>query len=125
MCCEGIYFLVIFPFSQVVECVFFSMAKNNCDLLLLHLSLLSILREDVHVRFPVPSGASSRPANYHIVENQMKELKGKREKLLEDLQRERQMLDHAKLAFDRKKQEFVMFLAQSSSYATQVTSDPM
>ncbi|XP_048140849.1 protein DEFECTIVE IN MERISTEM SILENCING 3 isoform X1 [Rhodamnia argentea] len=84
-------------------------------------------REDVPVRFPVPSGASSRPANYRVVENQMRDLKGKREKLLEDLQRERQMLDHAKLAFDRKKQEFVMFLAQSSSYATQVHmgSNPM
>ncbi|KAL3724539.1 hypothetical protein ACJRO7_029676 [Eucalyptus globulus] len=84
-------------------------------------------REDVDVRFPVPSGASSRPANYHEVENQMKDLRWRREKLLEDLQRERQMLDHAKMNFERKKQEFVMFLAQSSSYATQVHlgSNPM
>ncbi|XP_030463894.1 protein DEFECTIVE IN MERISTEM SILENCING 3 isoform X2 [Syzygium oleosum] len=84
-------------------------------------------REDVDVRFAVPSGASSRPANYHETENQMKDLKWKREKLLEDLQRERQMLDHAKLNFERKKQEFVMFLAQSSSYANQVHlgSNPM
>ncbi|KAF8028003.1 hypothetical protein BT93_E0805 [Corymbia citriodora subsp. variegata] len=83
-------------------------------------------REDVDVRFPVPSGASSHPAHYHEVENQIKDLRWKREKLLEDMQRERQVLDHAKLNFNRKKQEFVMFLAQSSSYATQVLeSNPM
>ncbi|KAL3726706.1 hypothetical protein ACJRO7_031582 [Eucalyptus globulus] len=75
-------------------------------------------REDVDVRFPVPSGASSRPTNYREIENRMKDLKWKREKLLEDLRQERQMLDHAKLDFERKKQEFFMFLGQSSSYAT-------
>jgi len=72
----------------------------------------------VDVRFPVPSGASSRPTNYREIENRMKDLKWKREKLLEDLRQERQMLDHAKLDFERKKQEFFMFLGQSSSYAT-------
>ncbi|KAI6706534.1 hypothetical protein NL676_009496 [Syzygium grande] len=99
----------------------FHLAKNNTNLLLLHLSLLSNIREDVDVRFPVPSasGASGLPANYREMENQMEDLKWRREKLLEDLRRERQTMDQAKLSFERKKQEFVVFLAQSSSYVTQ------
>ncbi|XP_056173564.1 uncharacterized protein LOC115690485 isoform X2 [Syzygium oleosum] len=81
-------------------------------------------REDVDVRFPVPSasGASGLPANYHEMENQMEDLKWRREKLLEDLRRERQTMDQAKLSFERKKQEFVVFLAQSSSYVTQINN---
>lgn len=72
------------------------------------------------MRFPVTSGASGLPANFHEMENQMEDLKWKREKLLEDLRREGQMMDQAKLNFERMKQEFVAFLAQSSSYVTQV-----
>ncbi|KAF7851249.1 hypothetical protein BT93_L4257 [Corymbia citriodora subsp. variegata] len=77
-------------------------------------------REDVDVRFPVTSGMPSCPANYRKTENQMKDLEAKREKLLGDLRRERQKMDKAKLDFERKKQEFVVFLAQGSSYVTQI-----
>ena len=38
----------------------------------------------------------------------------------DDIQREQALLNHAKCNFDRKKQEFLKFLAESSSYATQV-----
>ncbi|KAF8015621.1 hypothetical protein BT93_H1210 [Corymbia citriodora subsp. variegata] len=79
-------------------------------------------REDVDVRFPVTSGASGRPTNYDEIGNQTGDLTWKRQKLQADLQRERQMLDHAKLNFERKKQEFLMFLAQSSSYASRVNA---
>lgn len=43
---------------------------------------------------------------------------------MEDLQLERQLMNQAKLNFERKKQEFIMFLAQGCSYATGVLPDP-
>ncbi|PKI66805.1 hypothetical protein CRG98_012811 [Punica granatum] len=86
-------------------------------------------QEDVPVRFSIASG-SKYPVHYYETEKEMKDLKWKREKLLEDVQRERQLLDHAKLHFERKKQEFVKFLAHSSTYAAaqqqvQMGRDPL
>lgn len=78
------------------------------------------LRVKVDVRFPRPSPKSNLPESYVESEKQIKELKWKREKLQEDQKREQILLDQARSSFDRKKEEFVKFLAQSSSYATQV-----
>ncbi|KAK9291388.1 hypothetical protein L1049_019335 [Liquidambar formosana] len=76
-------------------------------------------REDVDVRFPKSSGMSNLPVNYFETENKIRETKWKKERLLEDIQREQALLDHTKFNFGIKKQEFVKFLAESSSYMTQ------
>ncbi|KAJ6411008.1 hypothetical protein OIU84_007708 [Salix udensis] len=77
-------------------------------------------RNNVDVRFPVLSVTSTLPDNYIDTEKQLKEIKWKREKMLEDIKREQALLDAAKQSFERKKEEFVNFLAQSSAYASQM-----
>lgn len=72
------------------------------------------------MKFPKSSGRSSLPQNYFEMERQIKEMKWKKERAVEDMQREQALLDHARFNFDIKKQEYLKFLAQSSSYATQV-----
>lgn len=64
--------------------------------------------------------ALSLPESYIGAERQIQELKWKKEKMAEDIKREQALLDNAKFKFDRKKQEFLKFLAESSSYASQV-----
>ncbi|XP_022158038.1 protein DEFECTIVE IN MERISTEM SILENCING 3-like isoform X2 [Momordica charantia] len=76
-------------------------------------------QEDVQLRFPKASVKSSLPENYIESERQIKELKWKKEKVIEDIKREQALLDNSKLSFDRKKAEFLKFLAESSSYAAQ------
>ncbi|XP_059629032.1 protein DEFECTIVE IN MERISTEM SILENCING 3-like isoform X2 [Cornus florida] len=76
-------------------------------------------REDVDVKFPKSSGMSNKPVDYFDTKNQIKEMKWELERLLEDIQRQQALLDHAKFNFRIKKQEFVKFLAESSRYATQ------
>lgn len=76
-------------------------------------------REDVDVRFPKSSGMSNLPMNYFETDNNLREMKWKKEKMVEDIRREQSLLDQAKFNFDFKKQEFVKFLAESSSYLTQ------
>ncbi|XP_016460859.1 protein DEFECTIVE IN MERISTEM SILENCING 3 isoform X1 [Nicotiana tabacum] len=73
---------------------------------------------EVEVKFPKSSGRSNLPENYFDTESRLKELKWKRDRFLEDLHREQTLLDHAKFNFEIKKQEFVKFLAHSSSFAT-------
>ncbi|KAF3666192.1 Protein DEFECTIVE IN MERISTEM SILENCING 3 [Capsicum annuum] len=75
---------------------------------------------DVEIKFPKSSGRSNLPENYFSTERQMKELKWKRERFFEDLQREQGLLDHAKLNFETKKREFIKFLEDSSSYVSAV-----
>ncbi|XWS37990.1 hypothetical protein CRYUN_Cryun19dG0092100 [Craigia yunnanensis] len=75
--------------------------------------------EDVVVRFPKSSATSDVPQNYNETEKQMKETRWEKEKLEDDIKREVALLNNAKFNFERKKQDFVKFLAQSSSYATQ------
>ncbi|XWS48575.1 hypothetical protein CRYUN_Cryun13aG0088500 [Craigia yunnanensis] len=77
-------------------------------------------REEVDVRFLKPSATSDVPQNYIETEKQMKEMRWEKEKLEDDVKRELALLNNAKFNFERKKQDFVKFLAQSSSYATQV-----
>ncbi|XP_061337949.1 protein DEFECTIVE IN MERISTEM SILENCING 3-like isoform X2 [Gastrolobium bilobum] len=80
-------------------------------------------REDVHVRFPTPEKSMGLDNNIEI-ETQLKEMTWKKEKILEELKRERTLLDMAKFNFNKKRNEFVKFLAQSSSYATEVQTAP-
>ncbi|GAV66192.1 hypothetical protein CFOL_v3_09702 [Cephalotus follicularis] len=76
-------------------------------------------REEVNVIFPKSSATSSLPETYIETEKQIKETKWQKEKLQEDMKREQALLNSAKLNFERKKEEFVKFLAHSSSSATQ------
>jgi len=71
------------------------------------------------VRFPRPE----RPLGLdkHIeMERQMQNTQWKRDKVFDDFKREKTMLDMAKFSFNKKKSDFLKFLASSSSYATQV-----
>jgi hypothetical protein len=74
------------------------------------------------VKFPKPLVTSTLCENYIEAESQVKEMKWKKEKMLEDMKREEALLHAAKFDFDKKKQEFLKSLAQSSSYATQVVA---
>ncbi|XP_062162657.1 protein DEFECTIVE IN MERISTEM SILENCING 3-like isoform X3 [Alnus glutinosa] len=76
-------------------------------------------REDVDVKFPKPSVTSTLRDNCIEAERRVKEMKWKKEKMLEDMNREQALLQAAKFDFDKKKQEFLKFIAESSSYATQ------
>ncbi|KAH9673602.1 protein DEFECTIVE IN MERISTEM SILENCING 3 [Citrus sinensis] len=76
-------------------------------------------RQDVDVRFPKSSGTSDMLAKYAATEKQIQEMKFRLETLQEDLKREQALLKNAKDTFERKKQEFVKFLADSSSFAIQ------
>ncbi|KAK8484399.1 hypothetical protein V6N11_001657 [Hibiscus sabdariffa] len=76
-------------------------------------------REEVDVRFPKTSTMSEELQSYNETEKRMKETRWQKEKLEEDIKRELALLNSVKFNFETKKQDFVKFLAQSSSYATQ------
>lgn len=76
-------------------------------------------REEVDVRFPKSSGTSI-PLNYFETEEKIKEMKWKKERMMDDIRREQASLDQVKFNFGIKKQEFVKFLAESSSYQQQI-----
>ncbi|MED6170177.1 hypothetical protein PIB30_028410 [Stylosanthes scabra] len=80
-------------------------------------------REDVDVRFPRPA-RSMGIDNSLKLEMQLKDLKSQKENILEDLKREQTMLDVAKYNFQKKKNEYIRFLAESSANATQVQTTP-
>lgn len=82
--------------------------------------MFSLGNRDVDVKFPKNFGRSSPPQNFFQIENKLKEIKWERERIMEDMQREQALLDHARFNFEVKKQEFIKYLAQSSSYATQM-----
>jgi hypothetical protein len=65
------------------------------------------------VKFPKPSVTSTLHENYIEAERQVKEMKWKKEKMLEDMKREQALLHAAKFDFDKKKQEFLKFLAEA------------
>lgn len=73
------------------------------------------VRGDVKVSFSKTSTNSSLPDHYIESEKQMKEMKWKKEKMLEDMRREQALLDSTKLTFERKKVEFVQFLAETAA----------
>ncbi|CAH2064714.1 unnamed protein product [Thlaspi arvense] len=71
-------------------------------------------RDAVSVRFAKPA-ASRAMDNYSEAERQMKELKWKKDKMIDDIKREQVLRDHVTYQFSKKKEEFVKFLAESSS----------
>ncbi|XP_073311564.1 protein DEFECTIVE IN MERISTEM SILENCING 3-like isoform X1 [Primulina huaijiensis] len=75
-------------------------------------------REDV--KFPIGFESLSLPDKYLEIKNQIKETTWKKNRMVEDLHREQSYLDHAKVNYEMKKQEFVKFLAESSMYTAQV-----
>ena len=77
-------------------------------------------KKETDVKFAISPQVSYLPETYVEVEKQMKELKWKREKLTEDIQREEAILAHVKYNFEVKKQEFLGFMAQSSPYTMPV-----
>lgn len=77
-------------------------------------------RRDIDVKFPCDSTKSVQPANHFELVNQLKETKWKKERTSEDMQREQELLDQAKFSYEIKKKEFVRFLAEMSSYMSQV-----
>ncbi|KAF5813567.1 hypothetical protein HanRHA438_Chr03g0111101 [Helianthus annuus] len=56
-------------------------------------------REEIDVKFPITSGVSYLPVACIEVEKEMKELKWKRERMMEDIQREEALLSHVKYNF--------------------------
>ncbi|CAJ1974403.1 unnamed protein product [Sphenostylis stenocarpa] len=77
-------------------------------------------REDIDLRFPRPE-RSMELDNHNIeIARQLKEVRWKKEKILEELKREQTLLDMTRSNFNKKKGEYLKFLAQSSSNATQV-----
>ncbi|GMP77695.1 hypothetical protein CsSME_00033877 [Camellia sinensis var. sinensis] len=62
-------------------------------------------KEDIGMKFPTSCGTSNLPFNYSEMEKQIKEMKWKKERIPEDMQR----------------QQYVKFLVESSSYATQLS----
>lgn len=80
-------------------------------------------REGVNVRFPRPERSTGLD-NHLEVERQLKDTQWKKEKLQGDIKREKNLLDMAKINFNKKKNDFLKYLASSSSYATQVQTTP-
>ncbi|CAK8567593.1 unnamed protein product [Lathyrus sativus] len=81
-------------------------------------------REDVNVRFLKPDRSAGLDEQVEI-EKQMKDAQCKKGNFLEDINRERTLLDMAKQTFSKKKIDFLKYLASSSSsYATQVQNAP-
>ncbi|XP_021729111.1 protein DEFECTIVE IN MERISTEM SILENCING 3-like [Chenopodium quinoa] len=76
-------------------------------------------REEVDVRFPKCSNRASLPDKYYELENQIKQKKWEKERILEDIRREQAMLEHEKQTFNLKKQSFIKFLADSSTFMAQ------
>ncbi|KAK1277028.1 hypothetical protein QJS04_geneDACA019614 [Acorus gramineus] len=75
-------------------------------------------RKDVEVRFPICSEASNIPIDLNT-EEQLKKMEWRQERLVEDIHREEELLNNAKLMFNSKKQEFMKFLGEGSRQVTQ------
>ncbi|KAK8530933.1 hypothetical protein V6N12_013430 [Hibiscus sabdariffa] len=80
-------------------------------------------REEVDVRFQKTSATLKMSQNHIETEKQIKEMRCEKEKLEDDIKREHALLNNTKSSFERKKQDFLKFLALSSSYATQHMSN--
>lgn len=84
------------------------------------LSFVFFGKREVDLKFPKSFAKSNLPQDYFEIERQIKEMKWKKERTVEDMQREQALLDHARFNFGIKKQEYLKFLAQNSSYTRQV-----
>ncbi|KAK4436218.1 protein DEFECTIVE IN MERISTEM SILENCING 3 [Sesamum alatum] len=74
---------------------------------------------DFDVKFPSTSQRLSLPESYFELETGLKETKWKKDRTVEDMQREQALLAHARVNYEVKKREFLQFLAQSSSHLSQ------
>lgn len=63
---------------------------------------------------------SNLPEEYLETENGIKEAKWKKDRTCEDIKREQDLFTRAKFNFEKKKQELIQFLANSSSNVSQV-----
>ncbi|KAK9103905.1 hypothetical protein Sjap_021159 [Stephania japonica] len=77
-------------------------------------------REEVKVRFPVSSGPPVLSIEYVETAGRIKTMAWDRERVTDDMQREQTLLDHSKRSFELKKQEYVKFLAESSSLTVEM-----
>ncbi|KAK4836245.1 hypothetical protein QYF36_020417 [Acer negundo] len=75
--------------------------------------------QDVDVRFPKSSGMLDIADKSAETEKQIQEIRWQKDKFQDDIKREITLLNKAKGTFATKKAEFLKFLAQSSSYASQ------
>ncbi|KAK6117693.1 hypothetical protein DH2020_048545 [Rehmannia glutinosa] len=69
--------------------------------------------------FPKGSESLNLPESYFEIKNEMKEIQWKKDRAVEDIRREQILLDHARLNYETKKREFLQFLTESSSHASQ------
>ncbi|XP_073306714.1 protein DEFECTIVE IN MERISTEM SILENCING 3-like isoform X1 [Primulina huaijiensis] len=76
-------------------------------------------RGEMDVMFPNGSDRFNMPVNYFEIENRLKETEWEKTRTMGDLQIEQSLLDLARFNYEKKKQEFVQFLAQSSFFAAQ------
>ncbi|KAK6121818.1 hypothetical protein DH2020_044431 [Rehmannia glutinosa] len=74
---------------------------------------------DIDVKFPKGSESLNVPESYFEIKNEMKEIQWKKDRAVEDIRREQILLDHARLNYETKKREFLQFLTESSSHASQ------
>lgn len=68
------------------------------------------LRHDVEVKFPISSGVSSPPTNVIETEEQIKLMKWKKERLIEDMHREETLLNQVKKSYMSKKHALLELL---------------
>ncbi|KAK9665290.1 hypothetical protein RND81_14G103000 [Saponaria officinalis] len=76
-------------------------------------------REELSVRFPIYSPKDRLPEKYYELENQLKQRKWEKERIQEDIRREQALLDQEKYNYQLRKQDFLKFLADTSSVITQ------
>lgn len=77
-------------------------------------------RKDVEVRFPISFGTSILPTYIIEIEEQIKLMNWKKERLSEDMQREETLLNHVKNLFSIRRQEYIEYLSQTKSYLSQM-----
>ncbi|GFP91295.1 protein defective in meristem silencing 3 [Phtheirospermum japonicum] len=77
--------------------------------------VLCLGRRDIGVKFPNGSESLIISKIYIEIKHEMKEMQWKKDRTSGDIEREQILLDHAKLNYEMKKQEFLQFLAESSS----------
>ncbi|KAL0358871.1 UNVERIFIED_CONTAM: protein DEFECTIVE IN MERISTEM SILENCING 3 [Sesamum angustifolium] len=75
---------------------------------------------DIDVKFPSTSQKLDLPESYFEIEVGLKETKWKKDRAMEDMQREQALLAHARVNYETRKREFLQFLARSSSHVSPV-----
>ncbi|XP_027942094.1 protein DEFECTIVE IN MERISTEM SILENCING 3-like isoform X2 [Vigna unguiculata] len=76
-------------------------------------------REDIDVRFPRPERSKELDNHHGEIARQLMEVKQKKENIMGDVKRVQALLDEARLNFNKTKGDYLKYLAESSSNATQ------